>query len=237
MLNKHAESCTAQSKRSGETCRNPAMPNGKCRMHGGKTPKAFASPNFIHGRHSKYLKHLPKLQKEQFQDNVSANELPTVLENIALTDLNIAEAVEMLDDSTMIERWNDLTVAIELARLVVLEPDQLTGEQKKTLTPQTAFAMISEIVNSQSNDEKIWNKINDLNERQRKLQLTSSRIQANNLDKAIKEKEYLPAEYIHQIFGALAEIFELAPHDLKMQQLDMLMEKFDALPDKVKKES
>ena len=27
--------CHAKSKRSGQRCRNPAMPNGVCRMHGG----------------------------------------------------------------------------------------------------------------------------------------------------------------------------------------------------------
>lgn len=31
--------CGAMTKRSGEPCGNPAMENGRCRIHGGKTPR------------------------------------------------------------------------------------------------------------------------------------------------------------------------------------------------------
>ena len=45
--------CGAQT-RSGSACQSPAMPNGRCRMHGGKSPGA---PNgnqnaFKHGRYT-----------------------------------------------------------------------------------------------------------------------------------------------------------------------------------------
>ncbi|WP_419187166.1 HGGxSTG domain-containing protein [Solidesulfovibrio carbinoliphilus] len=32
--------CSARSKRTGEPCRQPAMANGKCRFHGGKSTGA-----------------------------------------------------------------------------------------------------------------------------------------------------------------------------------------------------
>src|SRR4051794_4073731 len=32
--------CGARTKSSGEPCRSPAMKNGRCRMHGGKSPGA-----------------------------------------------------------------------------------------------------------------------------------------------------------------------------------------------------
>lgn len=31
--------CGAKTKRDGHPCQNPAMPNGRCRLHGGRTPK------------------------------------------------------------------------------------------------------------------------------------------------------------------------------------------------------
>lgn len=34
---------------------NRAMPNGRCRMHGGKALAGIAWPSFKDGRHSKYL--------------------------------------------------------------------------------------------------------------------------------------------------------------------------------------
>ena len=40
-------------RRDGETCQGAAMPNGRCRMHGGKSPgapKGEANGNYRHGR-------------------------------------------------------------------------------------------------------------------------------------------------------------------------------------------
>jgi hypothetical protein len=44
--------CGAKT-RSGEPCRSPAMPNGRCRMHGGASPGAPTGErngNYKHGR-------------------------------------------------------------------------------------------------------------------------------------------------------------------------------------------
>lgn len=50
--------CGAKT-RSGEPCKNAAMPNGRCRMHGGKS----TGRPIIHGRYS--LKHRQSLAKKQ----------------------------------------------------------------------------------------------------------------------------------------------------------------------------
>ena len=45
--------CGAHCRTTGHTCRNPAMANGRCRMHGGKrsgAPRGPRHPNFKHGR-------------------------------------------------------------------------------------------------------------------------------------------------------------------------------------------
>ena len=44
--------CGAKT-RSGSPCRSPAMPNGRCRMHGGSSPEApegKANGNYRHGQ-------------------------------------------------------------------------------------------------------------------------------------------------------------------------------------------
>ncbi|QLA16368.1 HGGxSTG domain-containing protein [Desulfolutivibrio sulfoxidireducens] len=35
-----AKKCGARCKRTGLPCTQPAMPNGRCRLHGGKSPGA-----------------------------------------------------------------------------------------------------------------------------------------------------------------------------------------------------
>jgi hypothetical protein len=46
-------------KRNGQPCRGAAMPNGRCRLHGGLTPSGLASACYKHGRRSKWRAFLP----------------------------------------------------------------------------------------------------------------------------------------------------------------------------------
>ena len=51
--------CGAKGKRSGLPCKNPAMKNGRCRIHGGKSPgapKGIANGNYRHGSYTKAAK-------------------------------------------------------------------------------------------------------------------------------------------------------------------------------------
>jgi hypothetical protein len=48
-----SEVCGAKS-RAGTPCRQPSMLNGRCRSHGGLTPKGTESPHFVHGIWSAY---------------------------------------------------------------------------------------------------------------------------------------------------------------------------------------
>lgn len=48
--------CGAYCRTTGQACRTPAMPNGRCRMHGGKStgaPRGPAHPRYKHGRRSR----------------------------------------------------------------------------------------------------------------------------------------------------------------------------------------
>jgi hypothetical protein len=54
-----APRCSARSKRTGEPCRQPAMSNSKCRLHGGKatglrTPQGLARSRKSNWRHGEY---------------------------------------------------------------------------------------------------------------------------------------------------------------------------------------
>lgn len=49
------KTCGART-RSGTPCRKAAMPNGRCRLHGGKTPSGPDSPHYRHGRYANVFK-------------------------------------------------------------------------------------------------------------------------------------------------------------------------------------
>lgn len=57
---KAAPRCGAKTRRAGSPpCMAPAMPNGRCRMHGGKSsgaPKGTAHGNYRHGHYTQEAK-------------------------------------------------------------------------------------------------------------------------------------------------------------------------------------
>ena len=75
--------CTAKSKRTGNLCRQPAMQNGKCRFHGGKSTGAKTAQgklkrdqaNIMHGFYTKQsqkergmMRVLLRTMKDQIKD-------------------------------------------------------------------------------------------------------------------------------------------------------------------------
>src|ERR1019366_9543991 len=51
--------CGAKLRKKDQTCRQAAMPNGRSRLHGGKSLGGSASPRFKHGRYSKHVMFQP----------------------------------------------------------------------------------------------------------------------------------------------------------------------------------
>lgn len=69
------QTCGAKT-RSGAPCKNGAMANGRCRMHGGAQPKGADSPNLKHGRYSPYLKQSLQAKLATVRDDNPLDLLP-----------------------------------------------------------------------------------------------------------------------------------------------------------------
>src|SRR5579871_5515650 len=84
--------CGAKT-RSGGSCRQWAMPNGRCRMHGGKTPRGPALPQYKHGRYSKVL---PADLAARYAEARTDQELVAFRDDIALVDARLADVLARL---------------------------------------------------------------------------------------------------------------------------------------------
>lgn len=82
-----ADVCGAKT-RSGAPCKNAAMANGRCRMHGGKTPKT--NQNAVKPG-SLYSKHLTPEEQGDF----NAIELGGVDDELRLTRIRLARALAL----------------------------------------------------------------------------------------------------------------------------------------------
>jgi len=76
--------CGAKTKGTGAPCRRPAgwgtdhAGVGRCKLHGGATPRGLDSPHFVHGLRCRYL--APKIQDRVEQPEVTVEDLESGVE-------------------------------------------------------------------------------------------------------------------------------------------------------------
>lgn len=96
--------CGAKTK-SGGKCTQWGMPNGRCRLHGGKTPSGLASPHFKHGRYSKVLR---GGILETYKEAVSMPDLLELSAEVGLIDARIRDVLSRTDSSGNERLWSQL---------------------------------------------------------------------------------------------------------------------------------
>src|SRR4051812_28697546 len=100
----HPMQCGAKT-RNGAPCRTRPMPNGRCRMHGGKSLSGPASPTFTTGRHSKYL---PARLLARYQEMTQDAELLALRDEIALIDARISDVLQRVERGESSRIWREL---------------------------------------------------------------------------------------------------------------------------------
>lgn len=133
--------CGAKTK-SGSPCRMSAMPNGRCRIHGGKTPAAgITHPTFKTGR---YSKHLPTRLSQGYQQALSDPDLLQLNDEIRLTDSLISSLLERFDSQSTAHQRELSDLIEQRRRLVESEGKRLTAMQQM-ITMERALMLIGHI--------------------------------------------------------------------------------------------
>src|SRR5215207_6088014 len=78
--------CSHRFTISAMCCENPSMANGRCRMHGGLTPRGTDLPQFVHGRYSKSL---PDRMVERYEQALADEERHDLADEIALAEMKV----------------------------------------------------------------------------------------------------------------------------------------------------
>jgi hypothetical protein len=145
-------------KKNGEPCQCTAvMASGRCRVHGGATPRGIASPHFRTGRHSKSL---PARLGERYQEARQDAKLLELRDEIALTDARLAELLGRLGTGESGAGWANMRVAFNLLRTAINAGD-VPGSH-------SALAMMERTL-SEGDDDAVWVSINEQVEQRRKL--------------------------------------------------------------------
>lgn len=149
--------CGAKT-RSGGRCRAPAMKNGRCRIHGGKSLAGPAAANFKTGRYSKYL---PAHLKDRYEAATSDPDLLVLRDEIGLIDARVAELMGRISTGENAVTWMMLR-----DRFAELEKAMKSGDPAKTIETMGA---VKAVVNTAIGDYLVWSEIQGGLEQRRKL--------------------------------------------------------------------
>jgi len=145
-------------KRNGQPCPTPAMPNGRCRMHGGASPAGLASPRFRHGR---YSQHLPTVAAVRYAAAGQDPEPLSLREEIALLDALIGQLLDPESGVVAPAVWKRLDNAFAAFRRA-----QARGQVEAM---RVALTTVREILTTGRDGPEQWATVADLIERRRRL--------------------------------------------------------------------
>jgi hypothetical protein len=131
------------------------MPNGRCRIHGGKSLKGLAHPNFREGRNSKYL-YLPARLTPRFEELIG-DEIENLAESITIQRTLETTLLEQLDTDETPGAWK------RLKRLVADYRKASEVERTKV------FRKIAEVVEKGVDQASLFDRIGRTHESQRRL--------------------------------------------------------------------
>jgi hypothetical protein len=151
--------CHAKSKRSQERCRRAAMRGmAVCYMHGGKTPRGPALPQFTSGRYSRFL---PTRLLARYRDAEEDTELTSLRSELALVDARLADVLSRVDTGESGARWWALLRAHRAFKRAKRLED--VGRMQEALTTLESH------IDAGTQDYEAWHDVQELIEQRRKL--------------------------------------------------------------------
>ena len=151
--------CGAKT-RKGQPCEvTILMPNGRCRVHGGTTPRGFASPQTKTG---KYSKSAPTRMVAQYEAAMEDQKLMELREEVALLDAYIQDRLQRVDHGDSKALWATLDQTyLDIYDSIFTNPDS----QKLTASMTTMRRLIQRGIA----DHVAWAEILDGVEQRRRL--------------------------------------------------------------------
>lgn len=141
-------------KKDGTPCRQNAMANGRCRLHGGSTPSGLAASQFRTGR---YSKHLPARLANSYQEAISDPELLSVREDVALLDSRLQDVLSSASNGEAGELWKSLKEALR-------EHDRAKPDERAE-----AFGKIRWLINEGYQEWQSWMEIRHILQERKQL--------------------------------------------------------------------
>ena len=147
------ERCGAKTQ-VGTPCKNPAMPNGRCRMHGGRSPRGMGSATFKTGKYSTALPEdlldqaRAASEDRRLLDLRSEIALVTVLTEDLLTKLPEENTWDPVPGYEGFELQHEIFDLIERRRKLVQSEYRRLKQMKAMIPAEEALAFAAALVRS-----------------------------------------------------------------------------------------
>jgi hypothetical protein len=164
------------------------MANGRCRSHGGLTPRGLASANFKHGRHSKSL---PARLADRYDEALNDPDLLELASEIRLADAFIGERLATLESGESGAVWRDLGRAWRSFATARASGD--------THSMMDALSAIEPLITSGGADYGAQQEILDMVDRRRKLVEAEAK-------RRVQMQQMITAEQAMVLISAIADV-------------------------------
>lgn len=174
----------------GKLCTCPVIfvHNGRCRLHGGMSPKGIAHPNYRDRGTSKYLPHLPQRLRHSYKTALAASDL-SVYPEIALLEVRLTDLLRQVDAGESDTLWQDLQTVAQEALDACEANDWTVASEKITL--------LTDLVQRSAEDHRVWEQILKLSMDKAKLSATQHRMD-------VDAKQMIPVDKVLLVLAAVA---------------------------------
>lgn len=161
-----------------------AMANGRCRIHGGKSLAAVASPTLKHGRYSKYL---PTRMTERYQQALSDPELLELREEVSLLDARLSDVLSRVDTGESGKAWASL-------RSLFSEYRKAKNDVDRVVT----LSQIEDLIKSGLDDYAAWEEVRSLVDQR-------SRLVASERQRLVQMQQMVTVEQAMTLLAAVSD--------------------------------
>ncbi len=143
--------CGAKVKnknKPGQFCKQPAMANGRCRLHGGMSLSGVAHGRYKHGR---YSREIPDDLRERYHRALEDPQLLSIRDDVALMEGRVKQLIERVQTKESSQTWK---VARQLSRQYVEAKRNKDVAQMAELSDQLAI-----LVYRGAPDYQVWEDI------------------------------------------------------------------------------
>lgn len=171
------------------------MPNGRCRLHGGKSLGGIASPTYQTGRYSKYL---PARLSARYQEARTDGELLALREEIALTDARLGDLLARVDTGESGALWRQL-MDVRMELITAIKASDQKGQKEY-------IGLILDLISQGHADYHAWGEVAAVLDQRRRL-VESERKRLTEM------QQMITAERAMVLLNAVVGVIQTHVHD------------------------